>query len=848
VAAPPGFNFDHFIDQVGQLRISEWSTRFSDRPLSSLLPSFLAEELSRDEKLDFAVDLALLPHLYGREYDNCSYMVLEAYLWSQAGKRQLAQLGWLEGNVVIVDFWADRVSVPQVDSTTTTLSTPYLWLPENEGISSVLGRLDGKLTPLRQRLNESCNLRKRGGRLLRGLCTDEFDLEDKLHVLLRDLGARSFYDAPTVIDRLTTPVLSDATLLFEGLGGAGPVSQAEWERQLHQSLHDRLLHVLVVEELATNRGLDRQSVTSPDKRSEFTYAFRDFARRTSIELQRGILFVDDGELSLLCLEYCFGADERIEVAGQTIYLPQPDNDEVYQALGLFRGHGLTRRAWNMIWWLKRFLDPALPEHERAPMRERWKAAPIGKSDAEVLRAKIAQVEQTPSPAAFRELNRVIFSSAKRSPRDINSQHWIRLPIHLFLRYAEPEPRHLIAFPLTHTGLQTVQEKRIAAYFLGSVTDPPGTSELVGPTVLDRRIRQHIEIKRFVEQSFANTLHVHYQRTIQAGQAIKSLSAASFVFGHETKNRADAIEANVHKQTIRQFLNEAWVSPTAREPLERMAEAFTLAEDLYGISELVSQLAKLATGELPEKWVLDDFRDRVKAWPDDFRSRPDWYLSRWAASCKEYIRSSISPYLAKFRRKYPGKAFELREIVGDRPQIREPLLVTGDPPNLELPPFHSSGDNRAPAIALLAGVAEHLRNAARYLIEPDNAGLVARRFTAAHIDYQVECRADDLSLVIRFWNPCVHKQPPLSATIEIMVDLFRIIGTRSVHPADETEASPSLGEQLAATYVEPVPLEKASDAAIEIRPATRKHYPLGSEAQGEYVCSEVVFRPERFRFG
>ncbi len=55
-----------------------------------------------------------------------------------------------------------------------------------------------------------------------------------------------------------------------------------------------------------------------------------------------------------------------------------------------------------------------------------------------------------------------------------------------------------------------------------------------------------------------------------------------------KNRADAIQPGVHKRTIRQMLKNERFTETGRESLKQMAESFSLVNELYGISELVSQ--------------------------------------------------------------------------------------------------------------------------------------------------------------------------------------------------------------------------------------------------------------------
>src|SRR6266849_4676629 len=93
----PPSAFEQFMEQIFQLRIREWSP---DQPM----PAFLTQELDLRHKIDFATDLALLPQLYGTDYDNVAFTLLEAFLWSRAGKESLKELGWLEGNIVIADF------------------------------------------------------------------------------------------------------------------------------------------------------------------------------------------------------------------------------------------------------------------------------------------------------------------------------------------------------------------------------------------------------------------------------------------------------------------------------------------------------------------------------------------------------------------------------------------------------------------------------------------------------------------------------------------------------------------------------------------------------------------------
>ncbi len=799
-------SFGDFLEDVSLLRIREWST-------TAPLPAFLSEKLTRDQKVDFAVDLALLPRLYGEDYDNIAYSLMEAYLWSNAGKNSLREIGWLEGNIVIVDFSKQdrQILVPQADSPGDTLCTPYLWRLESDNredpFKLLNGRFSSEVSLLRSRVEQSPNLGSKGRMLPQLQGSLRADLPDLLCNLFLDPGDRRFFESSEIAQRVLDPTYGNARQFVSRLNLGSDPEEVELERSLTQSLKDRLLHILVAEqvaELRTSRQEDQEG-------DEFVAYFHH---------HNEALMVDDAEISLACLDYCIG-EQTPTIAGRPIKAFS-DANELYHALGIATNNVLTPRGHNLRNWLRRFteLDKCDPQVLKTA-RINWEPTSLGKSDiVAAVRAILMDSGKDPY-AGLRQIVKVLFSKSTRSRAQIESQHRIRLGIHHFLRYTEPFTRHLLAFPLTLTGERTEKNRKMTAYFLGTISDPKDSSIT--------RTQQIVCLKRFVEQAFTNASLHHYMsqtltKSLDEAMARRTIYEASFVFGHETKNRADAIQPGVHKRTIRQMLKNDRFTDADKESLAQMAESFSLVEELYGISELVSQLTKLSDGKLPIKWVQPQYRNKLANWNEHFKLHQDEMLKQWVDSCRDFIRYSLGPYVNIAKR--DGYTLLLREIVDGVIVPTTVMDMLDEPPAICLPPFHLFKENRAAVMALLAGVGEHLRNAARHIIDSNKVDLILRVVGKLHIDFAIRVDVATPLLAIEIWNPCVDG-PVHSETIKIMADLYRVMGSKT-----------GLAQGLE---------RDDSTNAIEIRKCERRPYPLAGENADDYVVSEVVIRPSRFSF-
>jgi hypothetical protein len=525
-----------------------------------------------------------------------------------------------------------------------------------------------------------------------------------------------------------------------------------------------------------------------------------------------ILFVDDAEISLVCLEYCIG--ERFPTIASKRVEATPDNHDFYFLLGLATKDGLTPRGHNLLSWIKRFVGiEEISARELDEMKKRWKRTPL--DDNEILKEVRDKLSEsgTDSYPILKAIVKLLFRDQTRSRIKIENQHRIRIDIHNFLRYVEPTPRHLLAFPMTLTGERTVNAGKTTAYFLGTIGD-----QLLGGARMDQN-QQIMFVKRFVEQAFTNaTIKHHLEEELKKSQKEAAwrqmMGEASFVFGHETKNRADAMQPSVHKRKLRELLDNPNLSEKDKCALHQMGESFSLVEELYGISELISQLSKISAGKLPMKWVQPNLKDKLQSWPSFFAEHSNEFIQQWIEGSRNFIKYSLSPYAHMVSR--TGETLLLREIVGNSLVDTEVMDVFAASPKIYLPPFHRFDENRAPTMAVLSCVGEHLRNAARYLVDSTQASLQKRVIGFLHIDFSINIDVNEdtsvPSIRISIWNPCADENHTPSETINIMSRLYGFMNN-----------------------------------AISIAKCERREYLLGGKNKDDYLVSEVIISPSKFQF-
>lgn len=807
-------DFEILLGHINRLRIREWS-------VESPLPEFLSA-MNREQKIDFAVDLALLPRLYGEEYDNVAYALLEAYLWSHAGKRALMDLGWLEGNIVIVHFTGKtsssvrpksdglqedmvrKVLVPQVEQPSQTLCTPYLWPgKETDPVKLIGGRLSA--IPFKTRLESSRNLGENGKLLPSGARSRDSQLSELLVNLLEDPGDHRFLESQEVQTYLIDPVRKDALTFLQLLGVEGLTDQ-EWTRSLMQTLKDRILHVLVAECIAHER-----IQTEDSKADEFVSFFQNpQIKRSPIEANLDVLFLDDAEISLACIDYCLG-EITPEIAGRKVKATW-DSSEFYHALGLVSERKLTPRAKHLLNWLEAFIDDSEPN---SAARHNWQDTALTKPELrEAIKTRVVEAQKGEF-TEFCNLIHLLFRSDNRPRRKIEAQHRLRLGIHLFLRYSEAIPRHLLAFPLTHTGRSTELNGRIAAYFLGTITDVYEDSQ---PVRRDLQIRQ---MKLFCEQIFTAAciqLYISHEYGLAKLREhwASDLAKASFVFAHEAKHRANDAAANIHIANLQKILDTPsdWLTDDLRRQIGGMIGSFTLIQELYGISELISEVNKKISHNqspgLPMTWVKKNYRATAMAWPSPLERDPGAFLAALVNSCRLRIQTAIYPH--QIKAESIGFQLELSEITAGTLERRETVLIQDDSAAYCIPPLDDYEKNRGPTLALLAGIAEHARNAASYLISEAAPIRQKSKTNVLYIDFQIKV-GDDHSVEVSIWNPC--RKPPYSRTIEIMPFVYKLL----------------IGNGEAVEVAQPIVAE----------------HPTRGSAQFKHCQSSVVIRPQMFKF-
>lgn len=233
--------------------------------------------------------------------------------------------------------------------------------------------------------------------------------------------------------------------------------------------------------------------------------------------------------------------------------------------------------------------------------------------------------------------------------------------------------------------------------------------------------------------------------------------AAFLFGHDLKNRLDEL----HYHGLRDALRRGGPNAT-----ERVEDCFQKLDILYGIVELFRVIGKLTAGYLPHEWAHGDLIDE---WPAKFEAS---HLQKAAHAFHIAVRQGVAPYVRSLRD--TGFDFRLREVDSSGPTDVSPIYEVMP---IELPPLAST-PSPAPILAVLAGLAEMVRNAAQVVTNNSLRTLIRQDYGALHLDYEVRVGQDKVCVTV--WNPFIGRRPK-SVSLERLSQLYNRLKAVALDP-------------------------------------------------------------------
>lgn len=725
---------------IHKIALREWSYDVD-------LPDYFLKKLCQGEKIDLAVNLALLPQLYRRDAI-ISYGLLEAFLWSKRGKAILRAMGWLEGNLVLVDVKDKKVSSPHVESPAETVCFPVLWgydpdVDDNAIVAKVHDRMSSDLLATRMKTIMD------SGKY--AFVNSADSMEDLLRFLREDNYEAQLRHLRPWKESVLGPALESVKKFANCLGiEPAQLNDESLTKQIVANFRDRLVHILLAEEISSYRAITRSQ--DYEDTTEFLAKFQKFGKRTNggldispLERELEVLFVEDPQISLLLVEFCWSQLDYFDCAG--IKYPNGLNDQdLHEKLGLVDSkQQITSRTKTVANWVKSIIDTPSGDKSRTLAQKRWRHTALGNDAKHESLKKCCETILAPQARgkALSEFLTCFFDSHPRAPRVLRDDFNLRPQIHLLLRHRETHSRNHIAFPITSYGPNNnLANQEIIGCFLGTISnsDSLDTEEQIGllRSLVSPCVRDIIN-RRVVEKK---------QKAVTAHQETKDMQEAAFVFGHDLKNRLDEISSSKHIKFLKKIVKSSVDSDTVRV-LRNAIASFQRTNDIYGISELFRQISKLNKGQLPISWARD--QSQAENWVQHFEQNAQAYLEEAGETLRNWTRYVIGSYCEDAQDK--NEVLELREI-GENCQIKN---LTHIQMNEELPIFKIPGllweeFPSAPCLAVLAGLSELIRNSARHMLHPSNRGPIKRNYDKLHVDFRIDQNPERGSVSISLWNP------------------------------------------------------------------------------------------------
>jgi hypothetical protein len=265
--------------------------------------------------------------------------------------------------------------------------------------------------------------------------------------------------------------------------------------------------------------------------------------------------------------------------------------------------------------------------------------------------------------------------------------------------------------------------------------------LSGTEWRDETIRRAVEsVYSVLDASF----HRAIVNTAYRQEAKHQLELTYFAFGHELKNRIDALRMG-------ELSNKVHASaPKLIPDVDRCRDRLRTLRGMAGVFSIV---AKSQDGVLPPTWVS---ASKIPAPPDVPTEK----------QCEE-LKAALSSAVAAFW--YLEDAEELlvlRQINGGcATEVKRPSAFQATP----LPPFNA--ENLEPHLCFLSGLAELCRNAAKVVLT------ASPKHDRPHIDFAVDVSRDvAFKATVTIFNPVAGDQYKPSESVGILADLFKCLNS------------------------------------------------------------------------
>lgn len=742
-----------------KLGVADWSETAVCLPIAVENP---------DEQAEICVQMAVLKHLFGQE---CyAKLELEAYLWCRHPQELLRRLGWLEGGIVVLDKHRSSVRLPHVDFPHHSLRLPMIRPYQDAG-----GGLRAKMAP-------ACFAKS--WEAVVGTISDAATSSPNALGRLGDLVYDR--DGPTsagdgVFEAIHAIACQYAAKLFPHAAGSIP------RVRIQETV---LEHLTALVENQYLRNL-RLGSSHPDPldfgyRAEFLRFFGTEAEKVStVEEITKTLFVPDGEVSLLLLEYLMSSDDA-NVGGHR--LTRGCGSEQWDTLG-FADLGRITRLARFVRDLLGLGDFDRGEHEAyKPILggTSWEWLRKLSEDPNArcrIQAATAELLERPTLLAltlFCEAAQL--TSTTRTKSEVQQLSPIALPIHLYLRQDEVTNRALLAFPLTGWELKDKSTifRNIVVYFVGTIH----------PAATDILADQLEYLRSFVSIACWPTV----SRLIERDD--ETMQRTANVLGHDLTNRLAEIR---FEETLSLLRRHSTDTATTDRPAQTLQAHLDM---LYGTAELFNSVAKISSGNLPAGWMDDRWKSN---WP------PVAYSEECVASvemaCEDVIRYVGQCYAQSVQGK--SDVFLRRLDAKDRRVLQSERLgeIRVSDPEVHFAPFDRK--NSAGPQAVLAGLTELVRNALKVVTKNDQMQDLIERYGMLHIDYAISRKAT--WTVVELWNPKWRARLRVSTSIRSLTWMYSQIKAIRI---DEVKLEPYNGKQYAYSRFSIDPTKLKFESGVE----------------------------------
>jgi len=660
-----------------------------------------------------------------------SKIPLEAYLWSAPVRRLLDEIGWLQGGVVIVDKLGETQIIRlDVDLPWRALRLPVIRPLQEVGSKRMLARC---FEDAWEEINRRAFL----------FPSVESAQRQRLLVELRD-WIYHHDGAPEMYPGLARQEL-DGPMRVMAQKVSGHVPSAASDRRIHQALAD---HLAASAMLAHFVRLNR--IRLKRRTSFLEFMNRERSDITLIARQNAVLWVPDGEISFLLLEYLSTTPEPVHIGGRLIHQNQANHpeisEEVFEGLGLLPAK--TDLAKRMAIWVRDLLgargyDPK--EHSiLSPLTNKGFWAWLKRKfldDASRVDAVLAPLLE--GRASLEGLRKFCMELSRcRTVETLEGDGPVNCRLALFQRWKDPTPRFILALQFSpwSKAVQTASRgPRRVAYFIG-------TFRSVDALDLNQQI---LLVRALVSAAQWPTMHNLLEEE-------RAMDRVSYFFVHDLYNRVWDLSDSI--QIVLREAKDKGDTTIHR----RAADAFRIVQSLYGTTRLLADLQKCVGGQVPADWAENG---RLEDWPLNITHQD---LQVIANCCESVLLETIGWYLPEME--LSGRHFIVRKVSLDEQSVLEETdarLLTRDGGSRIMPPFDPKRDEGPRAI--LATLVELVRNAVKGIIRDPNEYEHFEVNKALHLDYQIEVAQE--SVRVSLWDPIFGEKRPRPYLLERVRNLL-----------------------------------------------------------------------------